>query len=117
MARRYLNLVYSICLREIGDTHLAEDATQAVFPRLPHKARVLPRATVPYAGLFHTTCLVAKNIRRRGRTGPGVGEGRASPAHRPSYAPAARAERPTPALLRGPDAARSGERAVHPPRR
>lgn len=66
VAGRYLNLVYSTCLREIGDAHLAEDATQVVFLRLPRKARVLPRATVLSGGLFHTTHLVARNIRRGG---------------------------------------------------
>lgn len=69
VAGRYLNLVYSTCLREIGDAHLAEDATQVVFLRLPRKARVLPRATVLSGGLFHTTHLVARNIRRGGGDG------------------------------------------------
>jgi DNA-directed RNA polymerase specialized sigma24 family protein len=38
LTRRYLVLVYSSCLRQLRDRHLAEDATQAVFLLFSQKA-------------------------------------------------------------------------------
>lgn len=67
LAERYLNLVYSTCLRELCDAQLAEDATQVVFLLLARKAPALPRATALSGWLFHTARLVAKNMRRRER--------------------------------------------------
>ena len=67
LAGRYLNLVYSTCLREIGDRHLAEDATQVVFLLLARKAPTLRRSILLSGWLFRTARFVSKNMRRRER--------------------------------------------------
>ena len=65
LVERYLNLVYSTCLREIGDSGLAEDATQAVFLLLWQKAHTLRPGTVLTGWLFQTACFVAKNAKKQ----------------------------------------------------
>lgn len=62
---RYANLVYSTCLRELGDRQIAEDATQATFLVLAQKARHLRSSAPLSAWLFSTARLVSKNARRR----------------------------------------------------
>ncbi|BDI30010.1 hypothetical protein CCAX7_20610 [Capsulimonas corticalis] len=67
LTRRYLRLVYSTCLRELGDVEAAQDATQVVFLLLARKARSLRgRAHLP-GWLFHTARLVSKNLRKQER--------------------------------------------------
>ena len=65
IVRRYLKLVYSTCLREIGDRQIAEDVTQAVFLILAQKAPSLGRHTSLAGWLFHTARLTSKSAVRR----------------------------------------------------
>lgn len=61
---RYLNLVYSVCLRETHDAVLAQDVTQTVFLTLFHKAPSIRKGT-PLAGwLFKTSRFASKNAVR-----------------------------------------------------
>jgi len=62
---RYAGLVYSTCLREVGDRQVAEDATQATFLVLATKANALRPSGPLSAWLFTTARLVSKNARRR----------------------------------------------------
>ncbi len=65
LVERHLNFVYSTCLREIGDSALAEDATQAVFLLLWQKAATLRPETVLAGWLFQTARFVSKNARKQ----------------------------------------------------
>lgn len=68
LCRRYTNLVYRVCQRELGETGLAEDAAQAVFLLLARKAPSLKqsRADVSLASwLFQAALLTARNARRQ----------------------------------------------------
>jgi len=62
---RYANLVYSTCLREVGDRQVAEDACQATFLVLATKANALRPSGPLSSWLFTTARLVSKNARRR----------------------------------------------------
>lgn len=59
-----MGMVYSTCQRELGDSELAHDATQAVFLLLAQKAKALRRHTHLPAWLFNAARLISKNIRR-----------------------------------------------------
>ncbi len=79
LVERHLNFVYSICLRELQDSALAEDATQVVFLLLSQKAHRLRQGTVLTGWLFQTARFVAKNARKqdirwRNRTQKGAEE-------------------------------------------
>jgi len=56
---RHVDLVYSVALRVVGgDTHLAQDVSQAVFTDLARKARQLSRHAM-LAGWLHTSARFA----------------------------------------------------------
>jgi len=65
LVRRHLNAVYSSARRQVGDPHLAEDITQAVFVVLARKAARIRPGTVMSAWLFTTTRFVARDALKR----------------------------------------------------
>lgn len=62
LVTRYLNLVYSTALRFTGNTHHAEEITQAVFIILARKAAGLSPRVVVSGWLYQTTRLTAANF-------------------------------------------------------
>ena len=76
LVQRYLNLVHSAALRLTGgNTHLADDVTQAVFADLARVARTLSKEVMIGGWLHRHTCFVAANLMRSSlqkRTKPGL---------------------------------------------
>jgi RNA polymerase sigma factor (sigma-70 family) len=64
LVARHVNLVYSTALRSIGNSHSAEEITQAVFIILSRKAKSFPRKTILTGWLHQTTRLTAANFLR-----------------------------------------------------
>src|SRR2546422_6749954 len=68
LVERYLNLVYSAALRQVGgDAQLAQDVAQTVFVALSRKARALPNDTVLGGWLYRHTSFVARQTIRAER--------------------------------------------------
>jgi RNA polymerase sigma factor (sigma-70 family) len=67
LVSRHVNLVYSVALRQVGNTQLAQDITQTVFLILARKAGTLSSATILSGWLCRTARYVSANVRNAER--------------------------------------------------
>ncbi|MBN1671631.1 MAG: sigma-70 family RNA polymerase sigma factor [Kiritimatiellae bacterium] len=61
---RHSGMVYAVCLRGLRDSHLAQDATQAVFIMLARKAAGIRNPRALSSWLFRTANSVVSHMRR-----------------------------------------------------
>ena len=64
LVEQHVDMVYATALRQIGDAHLAEEATQAVFIALARKARELSSSTILAGWLFRAAQFAAAKAQR-----------------------------------------------------
>lgn len=67
LVQRHICLVYSVALRQLGNTHQAEEVTQAVFIILARKAASFRRGTMLTGWLYQTARLTTANFLRSER--------------------------------------------------
>lgn len=61
---RHAGMVYHTALRQVGNPHIAEEVTQAVFIALAQKASKIPRGVVLSGWLFRATRFAVSNLAR-----------------------------------------------------
>jgi RNA polymerase sigma factor (sigma-70 family) len=64
LVERHIDMVYATALRQVGDAHLAEEATQAVFITLAKKARGLSSSRILAGWLFRAAQFAAAKVQR-----------------------------------------------------
>src|ERR1039458_5655548 len=67
LVQRHIRLVYSVALRQLGNTHQAEEVTQAVFIILARKAAGFRRGAMLTGWLYQTARLTTANFLRSER--------------------------------------------------
>jgi RNA polymerase sigma factor (sigma-70 family) len=64
LVERRIGFVYAVNLRRLGDAHLAQDATQAVFIALARKAARVAESPSVVGWLHRSSCYESHNMRR-----------------------------------------------------
>jgi RNA polymerase sigma factor (sigma-70 family) len=67
LVSRYIGLVHSVALRRVGDAHLAEDVTQAVFILLARKGASFGPKTILAAWLYRAAQFASRDALKRQR--------------------------------------------------
>ena len=67
LVRRRMGLVYSSALRQLGDSHAAQEVAQAVFTDLARKAHALKKRPVLVSWLYTSTHYAVGSLARRER--------------------------------------------------
>lgn len=68
LVRLHVGMVFSVCRRQLGDAHWAEDVTQAVFILLARKAEELSRDVVLGGWLYKAAVYACSNARSMKKT-------------------------------------------------